>query len=332
MTTTAQVIIENNTFSPGISSDGTTTTNYLYIGLINCAADSIIRDNFISGIQNNNLFNMVELSNGDGTTLLQHIITNNRFFRYTSQVNSYITFGTTTDKCFVTDNSFDQFTCNGSSDLDLVKGISIDSDSIYERNKNQTKYFYIPVRNEEPSVPSSGLGNVTTLDTSYGYTISSTNEINTYFVNKPGSARFGYQKTFSLERFLPQGINIVEAKLGMNIINATISGTFIGGGGGGQINITFGGYTGEAFMDARVTYNILPPFFQASAITVTPGNVASLIATTSYMTFTPTTPQKQYFKVGSGYQLSVWINADVTHNAGTGWTYVFSPLKLTCRW
>lgn len=132
----SSVLISGNQFSAGyyyLGLDGS-NNNPTYYSLITNYADSNIVDNVISGQ------NAASVSNPSNTMMYllggSSVVSRNRFYRGSTSIAQYIYCSSALDQV-IKDNTFDSPTIDGTNEV-LVNGLT--STSIYESNKNQTKY------------------------------------------------------------------------------------------------------------------------------------------------------------------------------------------------
>jgi hypothetical protein len=195
-------IISNNIIS-GSSS-------YTYAKNAYITADSTITDNMFSGITNNASTSVCLDIATDNS-----IITGNKFYRESNNILAYIRKGGSGGKHVITDNSFDNYTTDGSNE-NVVLFSSSSADTIYERNKNQISY--ISISPFVGHIQTSGAGLSTLLTTGSPYTLISNNLI--YSVTA-GSGQVFTTLYLNLSDKLPINSKILRIKNGIRALLGT---------------------------------------------------------------------------------------------------------------
>lgn len=127
----ANIIVRDNTIDQGRFSDGVTPVTYNYTHNAWIFGTALIDGNTFTGPAAS--ADMLNLDN------CSCIVKSNKFIRGSTNINSYIrNYGT--NEQHIVDNIFDSASTNGTIET-LVLGLT--DTSIYERNKNQTKYVAI---------------------------------------------------------------------------------------------------------------------------------------------------------------------------------------------
>jgi hypothetical protein len=226
-TSVANIVIRDNRFDQGRSSDTGTLTTHKYTAHAWVYGSANINGNiFVSPSASSDILNIDNCS---------CTITNNKFIRNSVSINSYIrVYGS--NEQIITDNIFDQATIDGTTET-LV--LNIPSTSVYERNKNQTKYTAIlpsygyfkawldprlmDINNNYSSqVLTDGAG------TDLRYLTESHISSNS---SNPGPQRYVVYY-FNLSNFLPKNVKIMEHLIGMKYgtlganINTGVTSTF----------------------------------------------------------------------------------------------------------
>jgi hypothetical protein len=222
----ANIVIRNNRFEQGRSSDTGTLTTHKYTAHAWIYGSANINSNvFMSPSTSSDILNIDNCS---------CTITNNKFIRGSVSINSYVrVYGS--NEQIITDNIFDQTTIDGSSE-NLV--LNVPSTSVYERNKNQTKYIAV--------LPSSGyfkawidprLMDINNNYSSQILTDGASSDVRfltqTHLVSNssnPGPQRY-VTYYFNLSNFLPKNVKVLEHLIGMKYgslganINTTVTST-----------------------------------------------------------------------------------------------------------
>jgi len=144
----SNVTVSGNTTNTGLYVNSISVPiNYEYGGYVCSLASAQITKNTFRGIANN----ITALTGSHGIVAGGSVtyITNNRIYRGANNIRAYIFQGhpysspTATSYGNITDNYFDSYSCNGTSDEDVSK--SIPDRWTYERNKNQTGWLSVPM-------------------------------------------------------------------------------------------------------------------------------------------------------------------------------------------
>lgn len=202
-TSLANIVIKNNTIDHGRSSDGTSPATYNYAHNAWIYGSALIDGNtFMSPAASADMLNIDNCS---------CTITNNKFIRSSTSINSYIrNYGTNDQK--IVGNIFDTSTTNGTSE-DLVLGLSITS--AYHSNKNQIAYTAIPYgafSNNPDSTLSifitTGVDGVAIPDRSFT------------ILSALGTGEIQFASNMDFNIALPENVKILDAKVGFFAINS----------------------------------------------------------------------------------------------------------------
>ena len=196
----ANIVIRDNTIDQGRFSDGTTPVAYTYAYHAWIFGSSIIDGNtFIAPSASADMLNIDSCS---------CTITKNKFIRGSTSVNSYIRAYGSNDQ-IITNNTFDQTTINGSSDI-LVVGIS--SRTTYTSNKNQT--IYVPFQ-----ITTSGSTSLTDFSQAFfyngGFSPYGTFPAIPQEIYISGTDAIRVKMETNLGMMLPDGVKLLAIKFGL---------------------------------------------------------------------------------------------------------------------
>jgi len=314
----ANIVIRNNTIDQGRVSDGASPViyNYDYNAWIFGSAN-ITGNSFLSAVASTDMLNI------DGCSCT---ITNNKFVRGATSINSYVR-GYGSQDQFITNNLFDSTTINGSS-LTLVTGIS--ARSFYARNKNQTGTLYIPI-NETIS------GTIGNSDQFYVATQAGTSDYKLVSYKLGGlvtaavavaSIALDLVKIFNISARLEQGVKITEIKLGVFVLAGTITPSSTQAIA--RYNIMAA--SNDQYMTANnATYITQPTLFAtAEYIVDSAQKVIDVGTATEYVIYTPSATDP-YFTMNKDYAFFIKLRCATLFGA-TDWQVNYTPLKITYVW
>lgn len=318
-TSFAPVVIEGNTISAGNYADGSTST--YPASLIQTSADAVIKNNSLSGVADFGY--SIQLRTGAACN-----ITENKFLRGNSALSQgYINSSSSSDQV-IKYNIFDSPTCDNASE-NLVQGLT--DSSIYESNKNQTKYLSVSLSNAGYS--SSYLTSATTANiiTSLpNFQIKPTGDmgyINGFFQTSGTTAINPFIWNVNMNNILPQNVRIMGILFSYQMLVD-----------GGNIN-----YGGSSIYGQMFRYNtpINSSLTTPSATYANPSNVAltpidtinstSISNTSLYYIYNDYSSYNLY--TNSTNELNFFIKMVLAPSATSGASlYRMSPLIIKYRW
>ena len=321
--TLSNIRIRDNVINQGVTDLGTHT--YSSGALIYGSA--IISGNSFVGPSDSS--DMLKIDN------CSCIITDNKFIRGSTSVNSYIRNYGSNDQ-IIKNNIFDGYTVNGSSDI-LVSGLS--SSSIYSDNKNQT--IYVPVTLANKIVDKAPGGNngtsiLTTLDVSEKAFINqaSNSYISISFDSGDGGIYLG-KAIVNLTSELPSGVTILECKLGFSGTSFAAVLDNTEGAAANQLTMTLSTQETLSVNYSVGTGSILDTTrknINSSSAVLNYGmyaNLATLLAGVTYQAISPSNSLYATNNKSNSILLQVNLTTDL---ASGSITWNLSPLVVKCRW
>lgn len=331
-TSLANIVISNNIIDQGRFSDGTTPVAYNYdFNAWIFGSANIIGNNFFSSSAGTDMLNIDDCS---------CIITNNKFVRGSTTINSYIRNYGPNDQ-IITNNLFDQSTVDGgASDASNVLVTGLSASSTYSHNKNQI--IYVPIAIPGGTFTTSIANGDIVVDTSLSAVF---NTFNYLLIGINSTSLTTFYINFNLNDALPDSVKLLTAKIGIFNIVAGVG------------TLTSGTFSMQAAVDNVVPANFTTGLNSILDVKNQPGstigtagtggsldsvsatlnlftNYAAVQANTLYLTAdfsTASDPNNFVTTKDKCMSIKVLLNNDI-NVLGSGQLWKLSPIVVKCMW
>jgi len=332
--------INNNIIDTGSFSNGISSTNYTYDSLLSLYGSANIKGNTFSGCVGGSSGSTDLITVYDGSCNF----VDNIFIRGAgSPVNSYINMVGSYDQ-IITNNIFDQFTTDGSSD-ELISGLT--QGSTFVNNKNQSILIEVPLTSDMMMYSDSSTG--ATWTGTYGsvnsvfpaevpYVTSTTGPNGDFLTieDSAGAVTRSWIKRFNLATLIPRGAKIINAQAGTAAIGgvALVNGSsFFGIRLTSHKKIALQGTTGT-ILDVIANRDTVNNYVQRDAYASTA--MDALTYATTYVALDTTnylsSDVSEDYRMGYNYNTTLEWKFSYTKIDGSTVGYVFSPVIIKYRW
>jgi hypothetical protein len=334
------VICDGNIIQLGVTvaSDLVTTTNSFYLNGIECSVSATISKNIISIADNMSGTISTYGILLDSTSDLPCIITNNRLMRSVNTITGYINVSNAVSHHTIVDNFFDNTTIDGTHETPVLGvGAAASSGTLFERNKNQIEYVYIPIYDNSFGVTpnnTDGYGqifyNMNNALVDYELTSGFSDQPNglgSSIINGSG-VNCTFARSFQVGTYLPRSVQILEIKVGIFLLGGTVSPLNTSQ----TIQLQSLGYVNDEYMDIKNTYGNAPTYLNVQSYVVNNSSqLTNLQSATQFLVHTIAPSEAAFFTVGNTNQLAILFKVNLSF-ASASYNIQVSPIRVKFAW